>query len=158
MDDDQRMRTSDGPRRLCELSRGTSLRLLASVRLGRVVFTSQALPAIRLVHHVMDGDDIIIYGPRGAAIVRDSTRGPYVVVAYEADAVDTDARLGWSVIVTGIARRISDPGDVARYEQLLKPRAADDGDHVIRISPEIVTGYRLEPETFRKPSEVTRNG
>lgn len=145
---DHRMLTSDGPRRLSELSRGTCLRLLASVRLGRVVYTCQALPAIRLVHHVMDGNDIVIScGPEAAAIVRDSAPEPGVVVAYEADAFDTDAGLGWSVIVTGMARRVSDPGNVARYERLLQPWAAGDGGHVIRISPELVTGYRLDPAT-----------
>jgi Pyridoxamine 5'-phosphate oxidase len=157
--DNQTMFSSDGPRRLSELSRGKSLRLLASVRLGRVVFTSRALPAIRLVRHVMDGDDIIIScGPEGTAIVRDGAPEPGVVVAYEADAFDTDARLGWSVIVTGMARRVSDPGDIARYEQLLQPRAVDHGDHIIRISPELVTGYLLDPVTSLEPCRVTGNG
>lgn len=140
------MRASDGPRRLTQLNRGECLRLLASVWLGRVVFTYQALPAIRPTCHVIDGGEIIIRGPQATAIVRDA-REPGVVVAYEADALDTRARIGWSVIVTGIARRVSDPGDVARYEQMLRPWAEDDG-HVIRISPEIVTGYRLGTVDF----------
>jgi hypothetical protein len=48
------------PRRLTELTRAQAMRLLASVPLGRIVFTHHALPAIRPVNHVIDGDDIII--------------------------------------------------------------------------------------------------
>lgn len=142
--ENMKVRTGDAPRWLRELSRGESLRLLASVRLGRVVFSHQALPAIRPVHHLVDGDDIIISsGPERTEIVRDSAAKPGVVVAYEADAFDADGRFIWSVIVTGIARPVSDPGDLARYERTLRLWAATDGDHVIRISPEIIAGYRF---------------
>jgi hypothetical protein len=54
------MDASPGPRLLTELTRGQSLCLLASVRLGRIVFTHRALPAIRPVNHILDGEDIVI--------------------------------------------------------------------------------------------------
>jgi len=57
------------------------------VSLGRIVFTRRAMPAIRVVNHMLDGGDIIIRSHSGAAAVSaaDSARG--VVVAYEADTV-----------------------------------------------------------------------
>ncbi|MDQ1022533.1 hypothetical protein QF035_000115 [Streptomyces umbrinus] len=53
-------------------------------------------------------------------------------------------RTGWSVMVTGRTTRITDPLEVARYQKLLIPRIDMDMDPVVRISAEIVTGYRLE--------------
>lgn len=47
-------------RALLELSRAEGWLLLASVPVGRLVFTHQALPAIRPVNHVVDGDKIVI--------------------------------------------------------------------------------------------------
>jgi hypothetical protein len=138
---------SPSPRLLTELTRGQSLRLLASVRLGRIVFTHRALPAIRPVNHLLDGEDEVIRTHPGAAIVVDTGPASGVVVAYEADAIDPGTGLGWSVIVTGIARQVTGHDDVARYKQLLQPWVAGDMSQVIRISPEIVTGYRLDPAT-----------
>ena len=135
------------PRLLTELTRGQSLRLLASVRLGRIVFTHRALPAIRPVNHVLDGQEHRHPQSSGAAIVAYTGPASGVVVAYEADAIDSGAGLSWSVIVTGTARQVTGHDDVARYRQLLQPWVAGDMDEVVRIRPEIVTGYRLGPAT-----------
>ena len=123
------------------------MRLLASVRLGRIVFTHRALRAIRPVNHVLHGKDIVIRTHPGAAIVAYTGPASGVVVAYEADAIDPGTGFGWSVIVTGIARQVTGHDDVARYKQLLQPWVAGEMDQVIRIRPEIVTGYRLGPAT-----------
>jgi hypothetical protein len=64
------------------------------------------------------------------------------VVAYQADLIDTVQREGWSV-VTGIARPITDPQRIARYEQLLHPWVDRVMDTTIGIQPEIVTRFRL---------------
>ena len=53
----KREQMSVGQQRLTELTRGESLRLLGSVPLGRIVFTLHAMPAIRLVNHLLDGED-----------------------------------------------------------------------------------------------------
>lgn len=133
----------NSPRRLTELTRTQSMRLLASVPLGRIVFTHRALPAIRPVNHIIDGDDIIIRSHPGAAIVSAADRAVGVIVAYEADAIVSATRTGWSVIVTGTARLIHDPADAARYEQVLHPWVTDDMSQLIRIHADIVTGYSL---------------
>lgn len=121
------------------------MRLLGSVGLGRVVFTMDALPAIRPVNHLVDDGAVIIRSHLGAAItgaVSDSWP-PGAVVAYEADSIDPDTHLGWSVVITGTARRIADPVEVARYERLIRPLVSQVMDVVIRISPEIIRGYRV---------------
>jgi hypothetical protein len=45
--------------------------------------------------------------------------------------------------VTGVARRLSDAGEIAHYEQMLTPLVTAAVVEVIRIYPEIVTGHRL---------------
>jgi nitroimidazol reductase NimA-like FMN-containing flavoprotein (pyridoxamine 5'-phosphate oxidase superfamily) len=108
-----------GPRRLAEPTREESLRLLARARMGRIVFTHQALPAIRPVNHLLDDGHVIIRSHLGAALVTAAGSATGVVVAYEADAIDSDDHLGWSVVVTGTAHLVRDPGEVARYQQQL---------------------------------------
>lgn len=133
--------------RLVELSRGQSLRLLGSVSLGRIVFTQHAMPAIRVVNHALDGADIIVRSHTGAAVISAADNARGVVVAYEADAVSLADHLGWSVVVTGTAQLVRDPGEVARYQAALTPWVAGEMDQVIRIRPEIVTGFRLDGDT-----------
>lgn len=130
-----------GRRRLLDLDRDDALRLLASVPFGRVVFTMGALPAIRPVNHIIDLGQIIIR-TRVTAKVADAA-ATQTVVAYEADDIDPVQRLGWSVVVTGIARTITDPARVAEYERLLHPWVDMYTDSVIAIDPGIVTGFRL---------------
>jgi hypothetical protein len=47
-------------REVIELGRGEAMRLLASVGYGRVVFTRDALPAIRPVNHLVDPGRVIV--------------------------------------------------------------------------------------------------
>src|SRR5437667_22837 len=54
-------------RELAELPKDEALRLLGSVPFGRVVFTARALPAVRPVNHLVDGNRIIIRTSPGAA-------------------------------------------------------------------------------------------
>lgn len=129
---------------LRELNQEESLRLLGSVSLGRVVFTDRALPAIRPVNHLLDDGRVIIRSHSGAAILTAAERG--VVLAYEADRIDPDEHVGWSVVVTGVARLVRDPAAVARYEQQLRPWVERPMDQVIAISPDIVTGFALSRE------------
>lgn len=127
----------DAPRELVELSRQESFRLLGSVPIGRIVYTRQALPAIRPIRHVVDRGAVIVRTFLGATL--DSTG---VVVAYQADQIDPVEHTGWSVIVTGIARPVAD-GDVELYQQLRCPWVNGKHDQTIRIEPELVTGYLL---------------
>ncbi|WP_329282457.1 pyridoxamine 5'-phosphate oxidase family protein [Streptomyces sp. NBC_01451] len=103
--------------RMTELGREDSLALLAGVPLGRVGLSHQALPVIRPASHLVDGGHIVIRTHTGSALLRDPA--PAEVVVYEADQIDLEARTGWSVTVTSRARMVTDPLDVARYQQLL---------------------------------------
>jgi hypothetical protein len=131
----------DGPRRMVELTRTESLRLLGTMSFGRIVFTRQAMPAIRPVNHIVDNGAIIVRTHLGAALL--SNVG--LVVAYEADDIDPVEQVGWSVIVTGLATLVRDAGEAARYERMLQPWVNGQKNQTVRIQPEFVTGYRLTP-------------
>ncbi|WP_327673911.1 pyridoxamine 5'-phosphate oxidase family protein [Kitasatospora sp. NBC_00458] len=133
------------PRELVPLERAEALRLLGSAPFGRIVFTVSALPAIRPVNHLLVDDTIVIRTHDGAALTTASQGGDDagVVVAYEADAIDPSTRLGWSVVVTGFARPVTDPALLARYRGMLSPWVSASMDHTVAIRPDLVTGYRL---------------
>jgi nitroimidazol reductase NimA-like FMN-containing flavoprotein (pyridoxamine 5'-phosphate oxidase superfamily) len=133
-------RPANGAQRL---DRYEAMRLLASVDYGRVVFTLNALPAVRPVNHLVDDGQIIIRTRLSAAIstvVRSADLG--VVVDYEADEFDPARRVGWSVVATGYARTVNDPDEVSRYEQLLHPWV-NHADTVLAIAPDVVTAFRI---------------
>ena len=126
-----------------KLDRVEAMRLLASVAYGRVVFTLNALPAIRPVNHLVDDGQIIIRTRLTTAIsaaVRSAGAG--LIVAYEADSFDHESRSGWSVVVTGHARAVTDPDQSSRYEELLHPWV-NRANNVLAIEPGIVTGLRI---------------
>ncbi|MFI0539351.1 pyridoxamine 5'-phosphate oxidase family protein [Streptomyces sp. WSLK1-3] len=133
------------PRRSIGIDSAEALRLLGSVSVGRIVFTQHALPTIRPVNHVLADGDIVIRTHAGAALTSRTRQAPQqgVVVAYEADAIDPDTHLGWSVVVTGYAQLVTDPDELARYQALLRPWVDRTMDYAVRIHPDLVTGIRL---------------
>jgi hypothetical protein len=122
------------------------MRLLAGVPIGRVVFTARALPAVRPVCHLVDGDYIIIRTDGNAAITSELRAEAGTVVAYEADAIDMAEHLGWSVVVVGVAHQVIDPDQADVYRQALRPWVSGAKDQVIAIHADMVTGYRLVPD------------
>ena len=130
-------------RRLIPLEPDEALRLLATVEVGRIVFTQRALPAIRPVNHLV-ADGLIIIRTRSLHTLSTAvgeSRDP--VVAYEADQLDPLERTGWSVVVTGYAHQVTDAQDVARYGEALVPWIDAEMDEVVSIVPQLVSGFRL---------------
>ncbi|WP_371591326.1 pyridoxamine 5'-phosphate oxidase family protein [Streptomyces sp. NBC_00513] len=128
-----------------ELGVDEALQLLGTVELGRIVFTRHALPAVRPVNHLLDAGDIIVRvqdsSTLGALLA--AQEGAGVVVAYEADAIDQGAHLGWSVVATGYATAVTAPSEIERYAHLLQPWVEGTASGAIRIRPDLITGFRL---------------
>jgi hypothetical protein len=104
----------DGPA-LEHLPRDECIRLMASVPIGRIVYTSQALPAVELVNFALHGGDIVIRtDPEGKLAA--ATRG--TVVAFEADSVDVAGQAGWSVTIVGQAWAVIDNEEIRDLEQI----------------------------------------
>lgn len=123
------------------LPRNECMRLLASVPIGRIVYSRQALPAVALVNFTISDGDIVI---RTDASGKFAVAVDEAVVAFEADSVDTVREAGWSVTVIGQCHAVTDAARLERLRQAgLRPWAPGRRDHFISIDPVIVTGQRL---------------
>lgn len=128
-------------RELEGLDREQCLELLQTVRVGRLVFTEDALPAVQPVNFRMWRDNVVIRVAGGAKL---SSAARNFVVAFEADELDPDLRTGWSVTVVGHAQRITDVDELVELSgTFIEPWVDLKRDHFVRIRTEKVTGRRL---------------
>src|ERR1700758_5283982 len=126
---------SSGPV-LEHLSRDECMRLMASVSVGRIVYTRQALPAVELVNFALYDGNIVIRTDSGGKLAA-AVRG--AVVAFESDCVDGERQIGWSVTVVGKCHAVTDSEEIRRLERIgLHPWVPGKRDHFIRIAPVIV--------------------
>jgi uncharacterized protein len=131
---------SEGPAR-SQLTWVECLALMASVPVGRIIYTRHALPAVDLVSFALDDGDIIIRTDHSARLAAATRRA---VVAFQADSVDADRRAGWSVTAIGQSLEVTDSGEIGRLERIgLRSWVPGDRSHFIRISPGILSGRRL---------------
>jgi uncharacterized protein len=104
--------------RLRELDRPSCLEHLASARFGRVVVAMpDGTPVIRPVNYVFDRayQSVLIKSHQGSklyALLRSQH------ATFEVDAVDHEARSGWSVIVTGVVEEVTHPVELKRVATL----------------------------------------
>jgi hypothetical protein len=97
---------SDGSR-LEVLDRPTCLGLLATVEVGRLVFTRRTLPEVFPVNFRLYEDGVVIRVADTSPAVAGALD---TVVAFQADDIDARARRGWSVTVVGHSSEILDQG------------------------------------------------
>jgi hypothetical protein len=126
-----------------QLSRSECLGLLASVQMGRFVYTRQALPAVEPVGFAISSNNIVILADTSGQLAT-AARGD--VVAFAADSLDATAMSRWSVTVIGRCRRVSEPAEISLLRRLpLISRTPRGSDNLICIGIEIVHGRRLQP-------------
>jgi nitroimidazol reductase NimA-like FMN-containing flavoprotein (pyridoxamine 5'-phosphate oxidase superfamily) len=119
------------------------LRLLGSGPIGRLVYTYGGLPVVRLVNFVVDADTIVFASADGEKL-RAAERGD--VVAFEADAIDLDRHLGWTVSSVGHLSVVQpDEAEQLAHRLLLHSWAPLSHPRLIRLGVESVTGRRLLP-------------
>jgi nitroimidazol reductase NimA-like FMN-containing flavoprotein (pyridoxamine 5'-phosphate oxidase superfamily) len=115
--------------------------LLGAVSLGRIVFTDRALPAVQPVNFALCHGDVVIRTSAGSKL---AVAARNAVVAFEADAFDSAIRSGWSVVIVGHARVISDDEDLVLLRTLpLHPWTPGGREYYIAITPQLISGRRL---------------
>jgi nitroimidazol reductase NimA-like FMN-containing flavoprotein (pyridoxamine 5'-phosphate oxidase superfamily) len=123
------------------LDRHTCLLLLAGCSLGRIGCTSAALPIVLPVNFRLIGESIVIRTSEGTKL-ESATAG--TVVAFEVDEFDVLSHTGWSVLVTGFAREVTNPFELDALDVERNPRRTPSGaEHVVAISTDIVSGRRI---------------
>jgi uncharacterized protein len=123
------------------LDRQECLALMGSMMFGRVGISLGALPVVLPVTFRLVGDQIVFStAPRSK--LRAAT--DHVVIAFEVDDIDPVAQTGWSVLATGMTRRVTDP---AEHEWLMTAGVPCwlSGDHaqLVVVDAEVITGRRL---------------
>jgi hypothetical protein len=122
-------------------SREHCLALMASVPIGRVVYTDRALPAVMPMNFVLEGEEVTIHTGSDSALAA-AVRN--AVVAFQADDYDSQSMTGWSVTITGQARLVSRPEELTRLMRLpLRPWVNVPSGRLIRIPAQHVTGGRI---------------
>lgn len=123
------------------LDRGESLRLLASVPVGRLIFTVNALPTVRVMNFALVDGLIVMRTADDSTVAR---KVHDTVVAFEADQLDNATCSGWSVTVIGRAALVADPEIAARYRTVpLVPWAPGPRDTFMTITTELAEGRRV---------------
>jgi nitroimidazol reductase NimA-like FMN-containing flavoprotein (pyridoxamine 5'-phosphate oxidase superfamily) len=111
--------------------------LLASESIGRVAVAFGGQVDIFPVNYGLDGDGIVFRTNAG----RKMTGALSGEVAFEVDRIDPEGKTGWSVVVHGDAR------DISQFDGPERLRAAQpwtgSKDFLVRIAPRSITGRRV---------------
>ena len=140
---------------LDEIDRDECLELLKTQPVGRLAVADHGYypPHIVPVNYEVDGDSIIFRSDAGLKF-RLSVLAEHSV-SFEADSIDREGHLAWSVVVQGRAELLDDE-QVANlpYGEWLRPWAPGDRLTWVRIAPYTITGRRLRPAPVAPRSDT----
>ncbi|MBX7161778.1 MAG: pyridoxamine 5'-phosphate oxidase family protein [Acidimicrobiia bacterium] len=115
--------------------------LLAAAHIGRVATASRGRPVVFPVNAVVE-DDLVFVRCGTGTLFREAEAGH--TVAFEVDGSDPTYQTGWSVLVSGSARVVTDPRELERVQHLpLRPWGTGAKDQVVAIVMETVSGRRI---------------
>jgi hypothetical protein len=137
-----------------EIDRDECLKLLSSQFMGRLAVADHGAypPHIVPVNFIIDGDQVVFRSNFGLKF-RLSVLAEHSV-SFEADVVDAEGHMAWSVVVQGRAELLTDDEIAALPEApWLHPWAPGERARWVRIVPYTVTGRRLRPVPHQ-PSAV----
>jgi hypothetical protein len=123
---------------------GTECRdLLTTTSIGRVVLSIDAMPAAFPVNYAFSDETIVFRTSPGTKL---STALNGTVVAFEVDSFDPAERAGWSVLVVGSSRVVTQPAERGEMDSLgIDSWAGPNLDQYVRIEAQRVTGRRIAP-------------
>lgn len=123
--------------------------MLRMVSVGRLAVLADGRPDIFPINYTVDGGTLVFRTGEGTKLAG-SSKG--AAVALEADGVDQETGLAWSVVVKGSADVVTGNEHLMETTQLyLFPWQAGKKDAFVRITPDSVTGRRFrvtEPVTW----------
>jgi uncharacterized protein len=116
---------------------------MASVPIGRVAISHQALPSIIPVNFVMV-DRCVYFAAMSSSILAAATK--QAVVAFQTDAYDTDRQSGWTVVGIGPVSWLGEAGELRN--QLPIPWATGHRpDHCVKVELVHVSGHEINPDS-----------
>lgn len=116
-------------------------RLLTEHQVGRIGVLVDSAPEIYPVNYRFDGEAVLFRTAPGSKL-RGALRSPSV--CFEIDGVDLQNHTGWSVMVKGRARELTDAAEIKAAEaHPLRVWSIGEKDHWIRIQPDDISGRRI---------------
>ena len=129
---------------IAELSTRECRALLSTHGVGRIAVPTATGPVIVPVNYsVVDGAIVFRTAPGTTP-----SQASGCQVAFEVDRIDDAFAQGWSVLVRGHARTVTDPDEVRRLDERAysRPWAGGQRDQWVRIDPRLFTGRRITAE------------
>lgn len=130
--------------------------LLRTVSVGRLAVWTDTQPHIFPLNYVVDHGSLVFRTGTGTKLSATLGGEP---VALEADGVDAESGVAWSVVAKGKAEELRRGHELLETVGLLLfPWEAGRKDHFIRIVPETLTGRRFTvtpPATWWTPLDGT---
>ncbi|MBE9499966.1 MULTISPECIES: pyridoxamine 5'-phosphate oxidase family protein [Streptomyces] len=126
---------------LSRMSEDECWRRLGTHGVGRVGLADGPAPVILPVNFLADGRTVVYRTePDGPAAAADGA-----AVAFEVDRTDERLSTGWSVLLTGTARHVTDPGTLEDLASRpgAAPWAGGRRELWVRVQPGEVTGRRI---------------
>lgn len=120
-------------------------RLISAGGVGRLALVTASGPTVLPVNFtVLDGAIVFRTAP-------DTPQATHAdgEVGFEVDRLDEAMREGWSVLVVGQARTVTEPDELERIRQHGQPRpwAGGERDLHVRIDPARITGWRIRADS-----------
>jgi len=118
------------------------MQLIGPGGVGRFLFDEPGRGPVAIpVNFRMDDHSVVFRTASEGSIARGLRGQP---VSFDVDHLDDALGEGWSVLLSGTARIITDPAEVARAETLgIEPWAGGDRQNYVRIAVTQVTGRRI---------------
>lgn len=133
------------------LGREECLELLRTQPVARLGLSVQALPVIVPVNFVLRDDEIVICTSPGSKLAAACDRS---VVALEVDDYDSMSHTGWSVLVQGGSRVLSEVDEVDDASHLwLRPWANPSANRWIAVSTDLISGRRIRHDQRHRPDD-----
>jgi len=125
------------------LSPAECLGLLEPGGVGRIGFASAEGVIVLPVNFAITGN-VIVFRTAPDTLLAVHASAP---VSFQADHLDEALREGWSVLVQGHAREVTDERDISHLERAtgLEPWADGARDVWVRIMPARISGRRIQP-------------
>ncbi|MET4094369.1 pyridoxamine 5'-phosphate oxidase family protein [Arthrobacter sp. UYCu712] len=131
-------------------------RLLRGVSVGRLAVWVDDHPDIFPINYTVDHGTLVFRTGDGTKLQAATGDTP---VAVEADGVDADTGIAWSVVIKGQAAPVRNQQEVLETVGLqLFPWQPGRKEHFVRITPDTVTGRRFKvapPLTWWTPLDGT---
>jgi len=137
-----------------DISEAECWELLGGHKMGRIAIVVDGKPQIFPVNYGLKGKVIVFRTAAGTKLAY----APDSPVAFEIDDYDGAAGEGWSVMVQGLGRDVTEAADdfawSARGARGVRPAAPGEKLHWIAVDPTVISGrrFRADDRTGSPPS------